>query len=121
MSVTLVRPNIRRAVLAGESLPEWLERHSRKEYILRVALSAPPWVDRKALNELQRKARRRTRETGMLHTLDHIVPVSHPYVCGLTVPWNLRVLPWWANAARGNSFHPDQEEFNFNNEQLRLL
>jgi hypothetical protein len=56
------------------------------------------------------KARVMTIVTGELHVLDHIVPVTHPVVCGLTVPWNLRVIHWRVNGAKGNTWNPDQLE-----------
>jgi predicted nucleic acid-binding Zn ribbon protein len=40
--------------------------------------------------------------------VDHIIPVQHPYVCGLTVPWNLRVGPESCNQAKSNDWRPDQ-------------
>jgi hypothetical protein len=43
----------------------------------------------------------------------HIVPLNHPYVCGLHVPWNMRVVPWRVNASKGNAFNPDQLPLDF--------
>lgn len=120
MSVSLVRPGLRASVLRGEDLPAWLQKHSRSDYIIAVVLSAPPWVDRAALLRLQKRARELTRVTGVKHVLDHIVPVCHPYVCGLTVPWNIRVIPATANAAKGNQFSPDQLEVFAEPEQFSL-
>ncbi len=121
MSVTLVRPKIRLAVLNKEPLPAWLQRHTRMNYIINVVLSAPPWVDRKALNALQKAAREKTRRTGVPHVLDHIVPVTHPYVCGLTVPWNLRIVPGTVNAFKGNSWSPDQDDLFNEPQQFKLF
>lgn len=106
----MVRPSLRADVLSGKPLPPWLQAHSRSDRIIKAALSAPSWVDRKALQRLENRARELTRRTGVKHVLDHIVPVDHPYVCGLTVPWNLQVIPAGPNAAKGNRFHPDQVE-----------
>ena len=106
----MVRPGLRADVLEGKPLPAWLLAHSRSDRIIKAALSAPPWVDRKALRRLEAKAREMTRKTGIKHVLDHLVPVDHPYVCGLTVPWNLQVIPQKVNCAKGNSFHPDQSD-----------
>ena len=96
--------------MAGEIVP-WLDRHSRKNYIIQAILSCPPWVDRAALYALRDEARRLTTETGIDHTLDHIVPLNHPRVCGLTVPWNLRVMPRGPNLSKGNYWCPEQMEF----------
>lgn len=102
------RPSARAALLRGELVP-WIERHSRREYIKRCVLSFPPWVDRKALKTLWYQARQLEIQTGVPHSLDHKVPVSHPLVCGLSVPWNLQVIPAKANMSKGNvwSEHTD--------------
>ena len=102
-------PKLRKGLLVGE-MPDWLYRHPRKSYIISCVLSTPDWVDRKVLNSMRDEARRLTKETGVLHTLDHRVPLNHLYVCGLTVPWNLRIAPWRVNASKGNKWHPDQLE-----------
>ncbi len=109
MSISLARPKLKAAILAGNT-PAWVTKHIRANYLIAVALSAPPWVDRAALRAIQQRARDMTLATGVLHVADHIVPVTHPLVCGLTVPWNLRVIPWKANATKGNKWNPDQLE-----------
>lgn len=102
-------PRLRRRILAGDP-PAWLERHPRSSYIVAAVVQSPDWVDRDALKELRDEARRLTEATGVRHVLDHIVPLNHPYVSGLHVPWNLRPVPWGPNAAKGNKFAPDQME-----------
>lgn len=102
-------PQLRRRILSG-NVPEWLERHPRKSYITAAVIQSPEWVDRSALRALRDEARRLTAATGVRHVLDHIIPLNHPYVCGLHVPWNLRPVPWASNAAKGNKFSPDQLE-----------
>lgn|SRR6185436_10677816 len=99
----------RAMLLAGET-PLWIKNSKRRKYIAAVVLSAPPWVDRKALYALHEIAQALTRSTGELHTLDHIVPLNHPDVCGLTVPWNLRIVHWLVNASKGNKWNPNQLE-----------
>lgn len=82
----------------------------RTQCIAAVVLSAPPWVDRWELYALKHTAAALTIVTGQLHVLDHIVPLNHPLVCGLTVPWNLRIVPWRVNATKSNNWNPDQLE-----------
>ena len=100
----------KRKLMRGEPVP-WIENAKRARYIRQCVLSFPPWVDRKALHKLWLDCRRQEVLTGVPHTLDHIVPLNHPYVCGLTVPWNLRAVPALHNFSKGNDWHPDQLAF----------
>lgn len=107
--VCFFRPGSRARILAGDT-PDWITNNARAAYIVAVCLSAPDWVDRHELELLRAWARVMSIMTGELHVLDHIVPVTHPMVCGLTVPWNLRVIHWRVNGAKGNTWNPDQLE-----------
>lgn len=99
----------RKRLLNGDT-PNWIRNSKRAPYIISVILSTPPWVDRAQLRRMKAEAARLTRETGFLHTLDHIVPMNHPLVCGLTVPWNLRIVPSYHNLAKSNKWLPGQRD-----------
>ena len=101
------RPGAKASLMAGKRVA-WIENSPRASYLRACVLSAPPWVDRWELEALRAWAAARTAFEGQQYVLDHIVPVTHPRVSGLTVPWNLRVVHWLVNAAKGNRWNPDQ-------------
>jgi hypothetical protein len=107
--VDYTRRASRARILAGD-MPDWIKNSKRYRYIAAVVISTPDWVDRAELQALKAKAAQTTEETGVLHVLDHIIPLSHPRVCGLTVPWNLRVVHYLVNHAKSNNWCPEQME-----------
>ncbi len=116
---SLSRPLLRKQLLAGTP-PAWLARNGRADRVAAAALSCPPWVDRRWLAEFQREARRRSKATGIPHVVDHIIPIVHPLVCGLTVPWNLRIIPKAINDRKSNALGFNADLFD-EPEQLRLV
>lgn len=99
----------RTLVLAGMP-PPWVYRHPRRRYVEQKILATPPWVSHRDMLEFYAERDRLNGETGVAHSVDHIVPLSHPMVCGLNVPWNLRVITKAQNDRKGNRWHPDQLE-----------
>lgn len=102
------RPKTKERLVRGEHV-HWVNC-KRGNYIRQCVLSFPPWVDRDELKALWEECRRLEAEHGVPYTLDHIIPINHPYVSGLSVPWNLRPFPKKANDSKGNKWHPDQLE-----------
>ena len=62
----------------------------------------PLWVNKQELEEFYMESARLTKETGVLHEVDHIVPLQGETVSGLHVPWNLQILTRSANRSKGN-------------------
>lgn len=63
-------------------------------------------VHRQQMREIFRTARRLTSTTHIPHEVDHEIPLLHPLVCGLHVPWNLQILTQKANREKHNRFDP---------------
>lgn len=72
--------------------------------------ATPVWLSEEHKIEIRllyAKAKYLTAKTGELHVVDHIVPKIGGTVCGLHVPWNLRVIHWLENAQKGAAWWPD--------------
>lgn len=67
----------------------------------------PPWADSEKVAAFYVEADRITRETGIEHHVDHIVPLAGALVSGLHCQQNLRVIPADENLAKGNRFNPE--------------
>ena len=68
-------------------------------------LATPPWItkeQRHAMRLLYVQAADMTRITGERYVVDHIVPLINKEVCGLHVPWNLRVITQEENLKKSN-------------------
>ena len=99
-----------RALIIAGTEPESLVNHPRYGYLRQAFLSVLPWVCREELKWLHWCARAWSAATGTEHVLDHIVPLNHPRVNGLTVPWNLRLVPRAVNGFKGGHWPAGQEE-----------
>jgi hypothetical protein len=67
--------------------------------------ATPPWLSRKQKSEIRHLyqiAITMTQTTGEQYVVDHIVPLRSHEVCGLHVPWNLRVITQEENLKKSN-------------------
>lgn len=67
--------------------------------------ATPPWLTRKQKSEIRQLyqiAITMTQTTGEQYVVDHIVPLRSNEVCGLHVPWNLRVITQEENLKKSN-------------------
>lgn len=78
--------------------------------------ATPPWLSRKQKSEvrqLYKIAITMTQTTGEQYVVDHIWPLRSETVCGLHVPWNLRVVTQTENLKKSNSLPDDSEALAF--------
>lgn len=85
-----------RKYLLSKAQPSWLSKDQKKEIL-----------------SFYKDAKRLFVEHGHVFHVDHIVPLNSKKVCGLHVPWNLRVLTQRENTAKFNNFDPDSYVYSF--------
>ena len=81
-------------------------RCARKRAVTRAT---PPWLDdwdRDYIVLVYDLARQITKQTGIKHHVDHVIPLRGKNVCGLHADWNLQILPATENAKKGNKCLP---------------
>jgi len=72
--------------------------------------ATPPWADNSEIIRIYEKAIQATKDTGTQMNVDHIVPLSHPKVCGLHIPGNLRVISKSENQKKSNYHWPNMPQ-----------
>lgn len=80
---------------------------TKKKYKLAKKRACPFWVLSSPklcdmIKDVYYRAQKLTEETGIVHHVDHIVPVQGKNICGLHVPWNLQVLTASENCSKQN-------------------
>lgn len=67
--------------------------------------ATPKWLTKEHKQQIQEiyiESARLTKETGIRHAVDHLVPLQGRTVCGLHVPWNLQILTFSENSKKSN-------------------
>jgi len=78
----------------------------------RFRLATPKWLTDAQKMEIRLKYRlaiELSRATGVRHAVDHKIPLQGEDVCGLHVPWNLRVITQEENLKKSNKLVAPQE------------
>jgi 5-methylcytosine-specific restriction endonuclease McrA len=74
--------------------------------------ATPPWITRKQKTEMRalyQAAIHLSKTTGEKYVVDHIIPLRSDVVCGLHVPWNLRVITQDENLKKSNKLVDNPE------------
>jgi len=75
--------------------------------------ATPKWItaeQKLAMREMYLQAQKITKITGERYVVDHIISLISPEVCGLHVPWNLRVITQDENLKKSNKLLDTQQE-----------
>jgi hypothetical protein len=70
----------------------------------RVKQATPKWANVSAIKEFYIGAQRLSKETGIPHEVDHIIPLQGKLVSGLHVPTNLQILTEKENQQKNAKF-----------------
>ena len=83
-------------------------RSAQREYTsnrrARLKQATPSWSDRHEIKYIFKLAEERNL------VVDHIVPLTSEYVCGLHTPDNLRCIPASLNCSKSNRYWPDMPQ-----------
>jgi hypothetical protein len=80
--------------------------------------ATPPWVTREQKSEMRslyQIAITMSKTTGEQYVVDHIYPLRSEVVCGLHLPWNLRVITQKENLLKSNAIPDDSFALAFPN------
>ena len=97
----------------AERIKKWKKANPEKVTSYKASRRArkkqaqPPWLTEEHINQIKaeyKNSKRMKKLTGILHHVDHIVPLTGKNVCGLHVPWNLQVIPAKHNLEKNNHF-----------------
>jgi hypothetical protein len=90
----------------AEHLRAWFRERYRTDpkYKAKRRRARCKWADAGKVRAFYIEAAMVSMQTGVLHDVDHIVPLKHPLVCGLHNEFNLQVLPASENRRKRNRF-----------------
>lgn len=97
-------------------LKKWRKKNQAKvntdtatRYAIKLQAS-PAWADVHKILKFYERAITLTKKTGVLHVVDHKVPLQSKRVCGLHVEHNLQVITNIENISKSNRWWPDMPD-----------
>lgn len=84
-----------------------LTRHYANMRRCKKIQATPLWANILAIKSIYELAQLNTIVTGILHHVDHIVPLNSRLVCGLHWEYNLQILSNTENSIKSNRIWPD--------------
>lgn len=90
---------------ARQPLHVEMEKYARRKRAKSIA--TPRWASIEAMRSIYLSAQEISKQTGVKHHVDHIVPLKSDIVCGLHNQFNLQVLPALDNLRKNNRHWPD--------------
>ena len=67
--------------------------------------ATPSWADEEQIKRIYDLCIKITERTGVVHHVDHVIPLQGEDVCGLHVENNLAIIPAKMNLSKGNSYN----------------
>jgi hypothetical protein len=98
------------------ALKEWHKKNRAKSTAYSSKRNAqkinakPSWANEFFIEQAYELANIRTKITGVEWQVDHIVPLTSKYVCGLHCESNLQVITRSENASKGNRYWPNMPD-----------
>ena len=105
MTYRMIPPKPGRRDKFMEDAPRSPSHARAQRWYKRLYTHTPPWCPVNQILAIYKRAQR-LRRLGCKVEVDHIVPLGHPDVCGLHVPWNLEIRSKAYNQFKSNKFWP---------------
>lgn len=69
-------------------------------------MATPKWADLEKISAVYKECELLNLSTGIVHHVDHIIPLRGETICGLHVHWNLKPIPATENLQKSNKLYP---------------
>lgn len=86
---------------------QWGSLSGGERRLVIQAFATPKWRDAERIKEIYQERERITLATGVMHHVDHVIPLQGKFVCGLHVENNLEVITAAENLSKLNKFDID--------------